>query len=174
MFCASTFSTLPEASLPANALGVGREHGKVAVPSGGQFAALHLVDLGGEFRVLAPVGPEEFRPPAAGLRPPGPHSGREMLLDALGDKELRILGPAIEALAEADLLFAQGLAMGCGSVLLVRGTIADVAIQDNECGAALRLSEDLKGVLDAVDVVGVADAQDVPPITQETGPRCLQ
>src|SRR5208337_5022779 len=112
---------------------------------------------------------EEFCPTAAGLLPPSPYPRREMLLDALGDKELRILGPTVEALAEADLLVAQGLAMSLGSVLLVRRTIADVAIQDNKCGAALRLTECLQGVLDAVNVVGVANAQDIPPITQEPG-----
>jgi hypothetical protein len=43
-----------------------------------------------------------------------------MLMDALRDKELRILGPAVEALAEANLLVSQWLTMGRGSVLLVR------------------------------------------------------
>ena len=31
--------------------------------------------------------------------------------------------------------------MGCGSVLLVRRSVADMAVQDNECRAALRLSK---------------------------------
>ena len=92
-----------------------------------------------------------------------------MLLDALGDKELGIFRPSVEAFAEADLLVSEGLAMSRGSVLLVGGTVADMAIQNNEGRAALRLSEDLQGMLDAVNVIGVTDAQDVPPITQEPG-----
>ena len=72
-------------------------------------------------------------------------------------------------MAEADLFVAERLAVGRGSVLLVRGAVADVAVQDDERGAALRLPEDLEGMLDAVDVVGVADPQDVPAVAEEPG-----
>ena len=61
--------------------------------------------------------------------------------------------------------------MGLRRVLLVRGTVADVAVEDEEGGSALRLPEDLQGVLDAIDVVGVPDPQDVPAVTQEAGRR---
>jgi len=57
--------------------------------------------------------------------------------------------------------------MGLGRVVLVRRAIADVAVQDDDGGAALRLPEDLEGVLDAIHVVGVAHAQHIPSITQE-------
>ena len=67
-----------------------------------------------------------------------------MLADAVGDEELRVLGPAVGALGEADLLLAERLAVGLGGVLLVRRTVADVAVQNDEGGAALRLPEDLK------------------------------
>ena len=143
MFCASTFSTLPEASRPAMPFGIGREDGQVAVPAGRQLAPLHLVDLGGEFGVLGPVGGEEFRPLPPGLRAALADAGGEVLADAVGDEELRVLGPAVEALAQADFLLAERLAVRLGGVLLVRGTVADVAVQDDEGGAALRLPEDL-------------------------------
>src|SRR5262249_9859958 len=77
------------------------------------------------------------------------------------------LRPAIDALCETDLLRAEWLAVGLGAVLPVRGTVADVAVQDEQSGAAGRLLEDLQGVLDAVDVVGVADPQDVPGGTKK-------
>jgi hypothetical protein len=44
-----------------------------------------------------------------------------VLADAVGDEELRVLGPAVVALGEADLLLAERLAVGFGGVLLVRG-----------------------------------------------------
>ena len=70
MFCASTFSTLPEASRPAMPFGVGRKDGQIAVPPGRQFAPLHLVDLGRELGILGPVRGEELRPLAAGPSAP--------------------------------------------------------------------------------------------------------
>jgi hypothetical protein len=62
-----------------------------------------------------------------------------MLLDTLGNKELRLLRPAVEALAKADLLVTERLAVGCGGVLLVRGAVANVAVQNDKGGAARRL-----------------------------------
>ena len=59
--------------------------------------------------------------------------------------------------------------MGGGGVVPVRGAVADVAVQDEKGGAALRLPEDLQGVLDAAHVVGVADPQDVPAVAEEAG-----
>jgi len=96
-----------------------------------------------------------------------------MLLDTLGNQELGILGPAIEALAKADLLFAQRLAVGRGGVLLVRGAVANVAVQNDEGGAARRFPENLKRVLDPVYIVGVAKPAAHSSHTQGNGRRCL-
>ena len=92
-----------------------------------------------------------------------------MLVHAVGHEELRIFGPSIVAFAEADLLIAERLAMSRGGVLFVRRAVADVAVQDDERGPAFLFAEYLEGVLDAVDVIRVADPQDVPPITDEAG-----
>src|SRR6266481_2966658 len=59
--------------------------------------------------------------------------------------------------------------MGCGGVLLMWGTVADVAVQDEEGGAALRLAKHLQGMLDPINIVSVADPQNVPSVTQEPG-----
>ena len=92
-----------------------------------------------------------------------------MLAHAVGHQELRVLGPAVGAFGEADFLLAQRLAVRCGRVLLVRRAIADMAVQNDEGRAPLRLAKDVQRVLDALDVVGVADAQHVPAIAQEAG-----
>ena len=109
-----------------------------------------------------------------GLRAALADAGGEVLADAVGDEELRVLRPAVDALGQADLLVAERLAVGLGRVLLVRRAVADVAVEDDERGAALGLPEDLQGVLDAIDVVGVAHPQDVPPVTQEPGRDVLR
>ena len=98
MFCASTFSTLPEASRPGDALRVGGENGQVAVPPGGEFAPLHLVDLSGEFGVCGPIRREEFRPFAPGVRAARADPVREVFVDSVRHKELRVFGPSVVAL----------------------------------------------------------------------------
>src|SRR5437016_11889481 len=124
--------------------------------------------------MLRPVRGEELRPASSRLRTARAYAGAEMLPDAVGDEELRVLGPAVAPLAETDLVVSQRLAVRRSGVLLVRRAIADVAVHDDESGSARRLPEDLQGMLDAVDVVCVADAQDVPPVPEEPGRDVLR
>ena len=85
---------------PRDAFRVGREDGKVAVPPGREFAPLHLVDLGGErpdtwldkLRTVPSICASGFCAACA-------DAGSEVLIDAVGHKELRVLRPAVEALA---------------------------------------------------------------------------
>ena len=49
-----------------------------------------------------------------------------------------------------------------------------MGVEDEECGTALRLPEDGEGLLDAIAVVGVADAQDVPAVPHEPGGDVLR
>src|SRR5262245_29886630 len=92
-----------------------------------------------------------------------------MLAHAIGDQELRVLGPPIAALGEADFLRAERLAVGGGRVVLVGGAVADVAIEDDERRPALRLPEEAEGSLDTIEIVGVTDTQDVPAVPEEAG-----
>src|SRR5215469_5552822 len=52
----------------------------------------------------------------------------------------------------------------------MRRTISDVAIEHDKCWAAFGLLEDTQCVLNAIDIIGVSDAQHVPAIGEET--RC--
>ena len=148
--------------------------GQIAIPAGGKFAPLHLVDLGREFGILCAIGGEKIRPCLAGLGAALADAGLEMLVDTVRDEELRILGPAVETFGEADFLVAERFAVRFGRVLLVWGTVADVAVQNDEGGPAFRLPENVQGVLDAIDVVGIADAQNIPTVTQEPGGDVLR
>src|SRR5262245_30903998 len=93
-----------------------------------------------------------------------------MFVDAVGHKELRVLGPAVTALGKPNLVVSEWLAMSRGRVLLVRGAVADVTIEHNESGPFLGFAEDVEGILNAFDVVGVTDAQDVSTVNQK--PSC--
>ena len=81
-----------------------------------------------------------------------------MFIDAVGYKELCVLRPAITALGEAYLLVAQRLAMSGSRVLPVRRAITDVAVQNYERRTLLGLSEDVEGMFDTLDIVGITDA----------------
>jgi hypothetical protein len=43
-----------------------------------------------------------------------------------------------------------------------------VAVQNDECGPIFRFAKDVERLLDALEVVGVADAQDVPAVSQKS------
>src|SRR5215471_14569777 len=69
-----------------------------------------------------------------------------------------------------DLLLTERLAVGCRRVLFMRCTVANVAVQHDERGTILRLAKNVEGVLDARDVVSIADTHNVPAVGQK--PRC--
>ena len=58
--------------------------------------------------------------------------------------------------------------MGFGGVLFVRRTVTDVAVEHNERRPAFRLAEYRERVFDAVNVVGIADPQDIPTIREKS------
>jgi hypothetical protein len=76
-------------------------------------------------------------------------------------------GRPIGALGEPDLLLAQGLAMGCGGIDLVRGAIAYVAVQNDQARPVLGVPEDRERILDPLEIIGIADPQHVPSIAEE-------
>ena len=150
-----------------DALGVRREHRKVPIPAVRQVAALHLLDLGRELRMGGPVRREERRPLASRRGAARPDAGGEVLADGVRHQELCLLRPAVALLGETNLRFAERLAVSRGRVVLVRRAVADVAVEDDQGRASLRLAEDAQRAMDALEVVGVAYAQDVPAIGEE-------
>src|SRR4029077_20729337 len=149
------------------ALGIGGEAWQVAVPSDGQLAPLHLVDLSGEFRKLIMVSGKQRLPAAPRLGPARANTSVESARDPVRYQELCVLGPAVGSLGEPDLLFAQGLAVGRRSVDLVWGAVADMAVQNDQGRPALGLAENGKRICDPLEIVGITHPQYVPPIAEE-------
>src|SRR5260370_368003 len=98
----------------------------------------------------------------------------KMFINTVRHEELRVLGPTIAAFSKADLFFAERLAVGIGCVLLVWRTVAYMAVKNNEGRPTRCFPEGFKGVLDAVGIVGVANPQNIPSITQESGRDVLR
>src|SRR6516225_2626866 len=149
IFCPSTLSTLPDASRPAMPLG-----------SAGNTGSPRSHPAGSSRRCIKSIS-------AAGLRAARADPRGEVGGHGVGDQELGVLRPAVVAFGEADLFLAQRLAMRRGGILLMRRAVADVTVQNDEGRAALGVAKNVQRMLDPVDVIGVAHAQDVPPITQE-------
>ena len=163
--CAAiAFSTLLEALRVAMPFSSGSKLGMLRVPAVRQLAALHRLDLRRRAPARRPVGLEQPLPLGAQLGAAlADHLG-EVLLDPVGDEELRVLGPAVEALGLPDLLLAERLAVGLGRVLLVRRAVADVAVDDDQRRPLLLVLELVEGAGDQLEVVGVADPGDVPAV----------
>src|SRR5262249_32296831 len=92
---------------PGESFRIGRERGEVAIPTGGQLAALHLIDLGCERGKLRSVGREELGPFFASFRAPLADAGSEVLVYAGGHEKLRVFGPAVGTLRKLYLVLPE-------------------------------------------------------------------
>ena len=90
-----------------------------------------------------------------------------MLAHAVRHQKLGVLGPAVAALGETDLLLAERLAVGRAGVVLVRGAVADMTVDDDQGRHIVGSLEDLDRLRQPLPIVGVADALHVPAIGQE-------
>src|SRR5262249_37075544 len=96
------------------------------------------------------------------------NAGLEMTVDPVGHEELRVLRPAVAALRYTNLFVAQGLAVRLRSVLLVRRPITDMTVQNDKSRTAFRVPGDFERALDSVNVIGIAYAQHIPAIGEES------
>ena len=127
-------------SLPSReTLGARRKDWKITIPAMRQLPPLHQIDFGGEFGIFALIGGEELRPLPPGLCAPRADAVGKTLVHSVWNKKLRVLGPAVKTLRKANLFFAERLAMSLGGIVLVRRTVADVAVENDEGRTALRL-----------------------------------
>src|SRR5215472_8595084 len=102
-----------------DAFGVGGENGEIAVPSGGKLAALNLVDLGSELGILGSIFFKESGPVVPCGSAACAHSLRKVAIDSIGHEELRVFGPSVIALGEADFfLTGRSPVRGCGALLI--------------------------------------------------------
>src|SRR5262249_14957723 len=127
----------------------------------------HAVEMIGELGMVFSVAVKHLFPCDAKFPPTAADAGGKVLAYAVRHKELGILGPAVVALGQADLVFAQRFSVGFLGVLLVGRTIRDVAV-DNDEGRAIRGGyRELNGAPEQFKIVCVTDAGDVPPIAHE-------
>jgi len=92
----------------------------------------------------------------------------------IGHQEFRILGPAIEPLGEADLLFPQGLAVGGRRILAVGRAITDMGADDDQGRAILFPARLFEGRGQCLQIIGpVSHVPYVPAIGLEAQGRIV-
>src|SRR5262249_19669043 len=123
-----------------DALGISREDGKVAIPSRGEVAPLHQIDLVRELGIRGAVRRQELGPPAARGSAARTDPGGEVLADAIRYQELGIFRPPVAALRETNLVVAERLAVRRRRILFIRGAVADMRVEDDQRWAARRLA----------------------------------
>src|SRR5262249_36588719 len=137
------------------------------VPPDREFPPLHELDFVCQFGILVTICFEQRFPFLPRTLAACSDARREMFVNSIRHKKLFILGPSVAAFHEPSLFIAKRLTMTWCGVLLIGGAIADVTMQHDKCRPAFRLSEDVEGLFDAFDIVGVSDSQYVPSVSEE-------
>ncbi len=148
-------------------LGVGLERWQVPIPAVGQMAAAQLRQfmrqVGEGLRVVA----ECLVPGLAQRMGAVRHNAVQMVEHAVGDQELRVLGPAIDLLRRLDDVGAHGVAVRLGRAS-DRRAVADDGLQHDQGGGGVIGLEGLDGAGEGLGVVGVVEVDDAPAIAFET------
>jgi len=147
---------------------IGGEDRDVLVPPLGEVAPLHALARVGQLGVGDPIALEQCQPLRPELRSASPEFRREVLVHTIRHQKFRVLWPAIGAFREPDLLLTQGFAVRARGILLMRRTIADMALDDDQARPIVNALGDRDRVGDPLTIVGVADPLHVPAIVEKT------
>src|SRR5208282_4151999 len=128
---------------------------------------LHALELIGEVRILGSVRLKLGEPHLPKLPAPLTNAGPEMLAHAIRHEEFGVFGPAVTALGEADLLLAEGFAMRGAGVVLVRGAVADMAVDDYQGRHILGAPEILDCQRQLFRIIRIAHLPYVPTVSKE-------
>ena len=147
---------------------VGGERRQRALPARRELAALDALELVGQVRVLRAVLLEHGVPYVARLAPARADAGCEVVVHAVGDEEVLVLGHAEEPLRRLAALDPERLAVRLRRVL-DRRAVTDVAVDEDQRRALVLGLERVERPRDRVEVVRVGDGRDVPAVRHEPG-----
>src|SRR5262249_42209599 len=97
----------------------------------------------------------------------------ELLVDAVGHPEMRVLRPAIVALGKAYFVLAKGFAMRGRGILLMRRAEANVAVHDDQGRTIVLGLEHRQRLLDRRPVVRIGNVKHRPAVAVESRPDVL-
>src|SRR6185437_29061 len=99
---------------------------------------LHLQHARRKLWELGFVSVKQAHPASPQFPSPLANPGVEIFAHAIGHQEFRVLWPAVIFLCQADFLFAKWLAVGGARVLLIRSSVSDMAVDNNQRGPIFR------------------------------------
>src|ERR1700746_3831351 len=153
---------------PGYSLAISWKNGNVLRPIHRQLAFLNLIELRGKFGKLFPVLGELFLPLFARFAASPSNPRGEVLVYPAGDQEFGVGRPAVRLLHQLNLFFAKRLAVRRTGGLTMRRTVADMTVNEYDRWSAGRASGIPERVLNAMQIVGISDANDVPSIRQKS------
>ena len=164
--CATAFSACPEESRLAIPFGSAGNPGCRRPTRRGAHAAASA-----RSRRRAPGAPSRYSTNCASQAPRASRAARadsvgEVLVDAVGHEELRVLGPPEEPLRRLHALGAERLAVRLWRVL-DESSVADVAVHDDQRRPFVLGLEVVECAPDLGEVVRVRDRRHVPAIRGE-------
>src|SRR6266404_796712 len=154
-------------------LRIGRKNGNIFRPVRRQLPLLNLIEFRSKFGELFPVLRKLLFPLLARFAASPPNSGLEVLIHSVGHEKLGVRRPAIRLLYELDLIFAERLAVRSTCILTMRRTIADMTIDDYDRWSSRRSRGIPQCVLDAIQVIGIPNAKDVPSVREKAARHIL-
>ena len=170
MFCAIAFNTLPELSRVAIPLASAGNVGRfLSHPSGSSRCCMRLIwsASSGNFFVYSANDACHF---CSQLMSAFADALAEIFHHAVGNQKLRVLRPAVIFLHQPHFFFAQGLAVRFVGILLVRRSVSDVAVHDDERGTIIGLQEIVVGLRQRVEIIRICDVNYVPAIALKRAP----
>src|SRR6516165_855403 len=133
-----------------NSLCISRKEGNIFRPVRGWLSLLDLLNFLRQLRKFLAVLGKLLFPLLAGFAASSSDTGCEVFVHLLGHQKLRIGRPSIGLLRQLDLLLAERLAVGSARILPVRGSVADVAVDDHKRRSAGRARGSPERILDAI------------------------
>src|SRR6516162_3121207 len=118
-----------------HAFAVGRKGRPSPVPAVRQLTTQHAISLIRKLRILASILLELSPPGSVQRQAPRPDALLEMLTHFIRNEELRVWRPAIMTLRQPDLFLAQRFAVRRARILLIRRTVGDVAVDNDQSGS---------------------------------------
>ena len=128
---------------------------------------MHSIELVGELRVLAPVAGKLFHPGLTSMTPALAHHRLEVFANPVRNEKLGVLRPAVVPFGQPDLFLAQRLAVRSMRILLVGRAVGDMAIHDDQGRPVGRAYEGGKCPFEHIQIIGVADTQDIPAVADK-------
>ena len=92
----------------------------------------------------------------------------EVIVNAIGHVELLIFWPTIVSLRESDLLLAQGFTVCPAGILLVRRTVPDMAVHDDQRRTVFAILKGPECAGQHLEIVCVANPRDISSVSDET------